>query len=82
MLRTSRIDAPGALYHIIARGIARKEIFRDDEDHDNFLERLCTILKETKTVCDAWALIPNHFHLLLRTGSASIATLNLRPVDW
>jgi putative transposase len=74
MPRQSRIDAPGALHHIIARGIARKEIFRDDADRDNFLERLCNILKDTKTVCYAWALIPNHFHLLLRTGSAPIAT--------
>ncbi len=74
MPRQSRIDAPGALHHIIARGIARKEIFRDDVDRDNFLDRLCAILKETKTVCYAWALIPNHFHLLLRTGSAPIAT--------
>ncbi len=74
MPRQSRIDAPGALHHIIARGIARKEIFRDDTDRDNFLDRLRVILKETKTVCYAWALIPNHFHLLLRTGSAPIAT--------
>ena len=74
MPRQSRIDAPGALHHIIARGIARKEIFRDDADRDNFLERLCTILKDTKTVCYAWALIPSHFHLLLRTGSDPIAT--------
>jgi REP element-mobilizing transposase RayT len=74
MPRQSRIDAPGALHHIIARGIARKEIFRDDTDRENFLDRLCAILKETKTVCYAWALIPNHFHLLLRTGSAPIAT--------
>ena len=42
MLRKSRIDAPGALHHIIARGIARKEIFRDDADRDNFLDRLYT----------------------------------------
>jgi putative transposase len=78
MPRKSRIDAPGALHHIIARGIARKEIFKDDADRDNFLDRLCTILKETKTVCYAWALIPNHLHLLLRTGSTPIATVMRR----
>jgi putative transposase len=74
MPRKSRIDAPGALHHIIARGIARKVIFRDDADRDNFLDRLRVIVKETKTVCYAWALMPNHFHLLLRTGSNPIAT--------
>ena len=40
MPRISRIDAPGALYHIIARGIERRAIFRNDRDRDDFLERL------------------------------------------
>jgi hypothetical protein len=37
MPRRSRIDAPGALHHIIARGINRQRIFKDDTDRDNFL---------------------------------------------
>jgi len=78
MPRKSRIDAPGALHHIIARGIEQKEIFKDDPDRNNFLDRLGVILTETKTICYAWALIPNHFHLLLRTGSAPIATVMRR----
>jgi putative transposase len=61
MPRKSRIDAPGALHHIIARGIDRRDIFKDDKDRDNFLERLGDILAETQTFCFAWALIPNHF---------------------
>ncbi len=36
----ARIDAPGALHHVIARGIERKEIFRDDADREDFLQRL------------------------------------------
>ena len=36
----SRIDAPGALHHIIIRDIERKNIFKDDANRDNFLERL------------------------------------------
>ena len=78
MPRKSRIDAPSALHHIIARGIEQKEIFKDDLDRNNFLDRLGVILTETKTTCYAWALIPNHFHLLLRTGSAPIATVMRR----
>lgn len=74
MPRQARIDAPGALHHIICRGIEWKEIFRDDRDRDNFLERLGAILIDTSTTCFAWALIPNHFHLLLRTGPTPIAT--------
>ena len=72
MLRKSRIDAPGALHHIIVRGIDRQKIFENDEDRDHFLSRLGIILTETKTDCYAWALIPNHFHLLLRMASAQL----------
>jgi len=68
MPRTSRIDAPGALHHIIFRGLERRRIFRDDVDRDSFLDRLGGVLQETGTACYAWALIPNHGHLLLKTG--------------
>jgi REP element-mobilizing transposase RayT len=78
MPRKARIDAPGALHHIICRGIERREIFDDDADRGNFLERLANILKETSTPCYAWALIPNHFHLLLRTGKVPITTVMRR----
>jgi putative transposase len=73
-----RIDAPGALHHIIGRGINRQRIFKDDADRDNFLDRLGNILSETQTACFAWALIPNHFHLLLRTGTTAISTVMRR----
>jgi hypothetical protein len=53
-------------------------IFRDDDDRNQFLERLGKLLKETQTPCLAWALIPNHFHLLLKTGQVLIATLMRR----
>jgi hypothetical protein len=32
MPRKSRIDAPGAFHHIIARGIERSDIFKDNTD--------------------------------------------------
>ena len=73
MPRKSRIDAPGALHHIIARGIDRKKIFRDHADQHGFLERLNDILSDTQTKCFAWSLMPNHFHLLLKTGSTPIS---------
>jgi len=78
MPRKARIDAPGALHHIIVRGIERRKIFYDDSDRDNLLKRLGVVLVETKTPCFAWALIPNHLHLLLRTGVAPIATVMRR----
>jgi putative transposase len=78
MPRKARIDAPGALHHIIGRGIARRKIFADDEDRENFLERLGSIVTDSGTQCYAWALIPNHFHLLLRTGDTPVATVMRR----
>src|SRR4030043_252548 len=78
MPRQSRIDTAGALHHIMVRGIEGCKIFRNDKDRDNFLERFGAILSETKTSCYAWVLIPNHFHLLLRTGPVQISTVMRR----
>lgn len=78
MPRQARIDAPGAVHHIICRGVERSPIFKDDVDRDDFVARLTSLCKETSTECLAWALIPNHFHLLLRTGQVPIATVMRR----
>lgn len=72
MPRKARIDAPGAVHHIMARGIEGGVIFQDRQDRDEFVHRLSRILTETATRCYAWALVPNHFHLLLKTGLVSI----------
>ena len=73
MPRKARIDAAGALHHIIVRGIERRKIFWDDADRDSFVKRLGQVLTETQTDCFGWALIPNHAHLLLRTGLTPIS---------
>jgi REP element-mobilizing transposase RayT len=78
MPRQARIDAPGALHHIIIRGIERKAIFKDDADRKNFLKRLALVFSETETTCYAWVLMSNHVHLLLKTGLAPIATVMRR----
>ena len=78
MPRKSRIDAPGALHHIICRGIERRAIFEVDYDRDRFVSRLAAVLEETDTLCYAWALIPNHFHLLIRSGSIPVAGIMRR----
>jgi REP element-mobilizing transposase RayT len=78
MPRKSRIDVPGALHHVIGRGINRQEIFSDKTECKNFLDRLGDILVETNTACYAWALVPNDFHLLLRTGNAPVSTVMRR----
>ena len=48
MPRSSRLDAPGVLHHIMIRGIERRKIFKNDKDHEDFLDRLSILLPETK----------------------------------
>ena len=78
MPRKARIDTPGGLHHIIVRGIERRKIFWDDADRDAFVKRLGQVLIETHTDCFAWALLPNHVHLLLRTGLTPITGVMAR----
>lgn len=68
MPRQARLDAPGVLHHVMARGIERREIFRDDRDRDRFVERLGALARGSSLIVYAWSLMPNHFHLLVRTG--------------
>ncbi len=75
MPRGPRLDAPGALHHVIARGIDRGALFTDDGDRADFLDRLAALLACSGTRLYAWALIPNHFHLLLRTGTAPLSSV-------
>jgi REP element-mobilizing transposase RayT len=53
-------------------------VFNDDADRDFFVERLGTVLSDTETHCFAWSLMPNHFHLLLKTGATPIARVMKR----
>lgn len=78
MPRHARIDAPGALHHIIIRGIEKRAIFRDDHDRLNYLARIEKIFTQTSTTCLAWSLMTNHSHFLIRTGRVSIATVMRR----
>ena len=55
--------APGALHHIIVRGMECRRIFSDDQDRDNFVERLGDIVTKTQTGYFTWVLIPNHVHI-------------------
>ena len=78
MPRKARIDAPGAIHHIIIRGIEKRAIFKDDRDRHGFIVRLAGLLEETTTPCYAWALMDNHVHLLLRTGTIGISSIMRR----
>jgi REP element-mobilizing transposase RayT len=69
MPRQARLDAPGTLHHVMVRGIEGTDIFRTDKDRNDLLERLAAPCEAGALKIYAWALIPNHFHLLVRTGN-------------
>jgi len=68
MPRQARLDAPGTLHHVILRGMERGTIVTDDADRTAFVARLGAVATATGTTVYAWALLPNHAHLLLRSG--------------
>jgi len=68
MPRQPRLDAPGTLHHVMGRGIEKTKIFRKEEDRVDFLQRLSALCQEEALKVYAWALMGNHFHLLIRTG--------------
>jgi putative transposase len=50
----------------MARGIDGREVFGDDQDRRTFLALLSAGLRKVGYRCYAWALMANHYHLLLR----------------
>jgi len=73
MPREPRLDIEGRLYHVIARGIEKGRIFVWTSDYKDFLDRLGRILLAHGAKCYAWALLPNHLHLLIRRGSRPLS---------
>ena len=68
MPRQARLDAPGTLHHVIIRGIARGRIVDDGKDRKNFVSRMAKNASDKGTTIHAWALMPDHAHILLYSG--------------
>ena len=73
MPRQPRLDTPGALHHVMGRGIDGLEIFGSKKDCEDFLGRLQDLCEKKALSIYAWALMDNHFHLLARTGKISLS---------
>ena len=78
MPRRSRLDASGILHHVIIRGIEKRTIFSNTTDRLDFVTRCERLFLESKIACYAWALLSNHAHLLLRTGTVPLSTIMAR----
>jgi len=73
MPRGPRLDAPGVLHHVMVRGLERRPIFRDNQDRADFVGRLAALAEAAAISVYAWALLADHAHLLVRTGTRPLA---------
>ncbi len=78
MPRGPRLDVPGAAHHVMVRGIEGRRIFLVDHDRRDFVARLDRLLPEARWRCFAWALMPNHVHLVLQGAACSLSRLMAR----
>jgi len=62
----------------MGRGLEGRRIFLSDVDRKDFVERLGKAVQQSGAQVYAWALLPNHFHLLIRTGSRPLANVMRR----
>jgi len=77
MPRKERITHPG-FYHIISRGVERRNVFLDGDDFDRFLSILYKIFKDYNVVLHSYCLMTNHYHLLLETKEPNISDVMKR----
>ena len=73
MARPLRIEFPGALYHVTARGDRQEPIYEDDDDRKVFLDLLGKVIVEWNWVCQAYCMMGNHYHLLVETPDGNLA---------
>ncbi len=73
MTRSLRIEYPGAVYHVTARGTGRQNIFLNDSDKTAFLARLLMTINRHNWLCHAYCLMSNHYHLLLETSDGNLS---------
>ena len=90
MSHQARLDAPGLLQHVMARGIERRKILKTMKIVRHSWNALLSFSKKLKPsvmftplnaelyLTGAWSLIPNHFHLLLWTGSTPLSKVMRR----
>ena len=72
MARKHRISYPG-MYHIINRGVGKRNVFLAPEDYDTFLAILEEILQKFNITLHSYCLMTNHYHLLLETYEENLS---------
>jgi len=65
MPRTARRFFPGLPYHVLNRGNRRQTLFAKPVDYEMFLTTLADALDKVPLLILAFAVMPNHFHMVL-----------------
>ncbi|MGC8638624.1 MAG: transposase [Isosphaeraceae bacterium] len=73
MARPLRIEFPGAIYHVMSRGNARRAIFHDAGDYQQLIDGLATVVTRLEWDLISFVLMPNHLHLLVRTPRPNLS---------
>jgi putative transposase len=64
-----RIGAAGIVFHVLNRGVRRLKLFEHPGDYDAFLDVFREAQQRIPMRCLAYAVMPNHFHLVLWPGT-------------
>lgn len=75
MARPLRIEYEGAFYHVIQRGIERKNIFLSDKDKERFFAYLNSAHQAYSAIIHAYILMNNHYHIILETPRANLSKI-------
>jgi putative transposase len=78
MTRPIRVEFPGAVYHVTARGNERRKTFRDDGDRRQFLATLEETIRLHDLRLHGFCLMPNHYHLIVETPLGNLS----RAIGW
>lgn len=73
MSRSLRIEYPGAFYHIMQRGIEKRDIFVSDKDKEKFLSYFELAHKTYTVNFHSYILMNNHYHLILETPLGNLS---------
>jgi REP element-mobilizing transposase RayT len=73
MARATRVDFPGAWYHVLNRGTERRAIFRSKRCCEKFIELLSSLPERFGVRLHGYALMGNHYHLQLESREANLS---------
>ncbi len=73
MSRPLRIEYPGAVYHVMNRGLNQNLTFLSNKDYEAFLTTLEEASRFFSVKFYSYCLMPNHYHILVCTPLGNIS---------